>query len=473
MKDHREDDVTTPFPVAPVSNGEWLPAASISAKARLTERLIAEEAGKIAKRHGMSRAQFLRTAAGTATALWVLNKINGLPQSGEAAAMPLQRVQCEDLDAGRELLDRDMFVMDVQTHHADTQMFPGTGLCFLRFLDQQGCQQNPQILGQLNFVKETFVDSQTTVGVISGLPNGVPLGPEVMSQTRDLVNQLAQSERCLSQAMIDPKAANGAPTAIDSLEHQVRDLGGVALKCYTYSGNWRLDDEQIAYPMLEEAQRLGLRLINCHKGLPAIFAPGSEESVRTTDLPKAVADWPRLRFCAYHSGYFQAGDHPEGLDGLTEFLQVVNGMPRAHRRRLYAEIGSTFAVTLLEGPDRAAHLIGQLLLALGPRNILWGTDSIWWGSPQWLIDAFKNLQIPPSMQEQFGYPALTDAIKEKILGENAARLYRVRTRRPRCSVPTDALEQLQLDQGGLRAEKSLRVYGARTRREFLSIFGRA
>src|SRR6185369_7283800 len=137
----------------------------------------------------------------------------------------------------------------------------------------------------------------------------------------------------------------------------------------------------------------------------------------------------------------------------------------------YAEIGSTFAVTLLAGPDQAAHLLGQLLQVLGPYNILWGTDSIWWGSPQWLIDAFKMLQIPPSMQEEFGYPALTDVTKERILGRTAARLYRVRRRQPRCSVPADSLEQVQQQQGGFRADRSLRVYGARTRREFLSIFG--
>lgn len=471
MRDDPSAGAKTPFPVRPVSNGEWLPRHDVR-KARVTEQLICEEADRQAKRHGMTRAQFLRTAAGTATAFWILNKVNGLAQTGEAAVLPVSRAQCVDLDAGRELLDRSMFVMDVQTHHADTARFPGTGFCFLRFLDVQGCQQNPEAIGQLNFVKETFVDSETTVGVISGLPNGVPLGPEVMAQTRDLVNQLAGSERCLSQAMIDPKAAAGSPTAIDSMEHQVRDLGGRALKCYTYSGNWRLDDEQIAYPMLAEAERLGLRLINVHKGLPAIFAPGSEQSVRTTDFPKAVADWPRLNFCAYHSGYFQAGDHPEGLDGLTEFLQVVESIPRAQRRRVYAEIGSTFAVTLLQGPEQAAHLVGQLLRALGPRNVLWGTDSIWWGSPQWLIDAFKTLQIPPAMQEEFGYPALTDGIKKRILGFNAARLYRVQRSQRRCEVPSDALEQLQQDQGGFRAERSLRVYGAQTRREFLSIFGR-
>lgn len=465
-----EEHVTTPFPVTPVSNGEWWPRWDV-AKARVTEKLIAEEADANAKRHGMTRAQFLRTAAGTATAFWVLNKVNGLAQTGEAAVLPVSRAQCVDLDAGRELLDRrSTFVMDVQMHHADLERFPGSSFCFLRFLDQQGCQANPDMLGQLNFVKESFVDSETTIGVISGLPNGVPLGPEVMAQTRDLVNQLAGSERCLSQAMIDPKAPPGSPTAIDSMEHQVRDLGGRALKCYTYSGNWFLDDEEIAYPMLAEAQRLGLRLINVHKGLPALFAPGSEQSVRTIDLPKAVRDWPRLSFCAYHSGYFQPGDHPLGLDGLTEFLQVVESIPRADRRRVYAEIGSTFAVTLLQGPDQAAHLIGQLLKALGPRNILWGTDSIWWGSPQWLIDAFKTLQIPPAMQEQFGYPPLTETVKKRILGFNAARLYRVQRSRRRCSVPLDALQQLQVAQGGFRAERSLRVYGARTRREFLRIF---
>ena len=428
--------VTTPFPVTPVSNGEWLPG-EVSAKARLTEKLIAAEADVQAKRHGMTRAQFLRTAAGTATAFWILNEVNGLPQSGEAAVLPVSRASCVDLDAGRELLDRSMFVMDVQTHHADTAMFPGSGFCFLRFLDTQGCEQDPSILGQLNFVKETFVDSETSVGVISGLPNGVPLGPEVMAQTRDLVNQLAGSERCLSQAMIDPKAAPGSPTAIDSMEHQVRDLKGRALKCYTYSGNWFLDDEKVSYPMLAEARRLGLRLINVHKGLPAIFAPGSEQSVRTIDFPKVVADWPGLRFCAYHSGYFQEGDHPLGLDGLTEFLQVVDdaaGAPAPRVRRDRQHLRGRPCCRARAG----GALLGQLLRALGPHNVLWGTDSIWWGSPQWLIDAFKTLEIPPAMQERFGYPALTARQAAHPRPERGAPLPD-QPQPGRCSVPADAL----------------------------------
>jgi hypothetical protein len=54
---------------------------------------------------------------------------------------------------------------------------------------------------------------------------------------------------------------------------------------------------------------------------------------------------------------------------------------------------------------------------------VWGTDSIWYGSPQPLIDAFRAFEIPSRMQEESGYPALTVATKAKILGVNARSVY--------------------------------------------------
>ena len=57
--------------------------------------------------------------------------------------------------------------------------------------------------------------------------------------------------------------------------------------------------------------------------------------------------------------------------------------------------------------------------------MLWGTDSIWYGSPQDQIQAFRAFEITPQYQDQFGYPALTPEVKAKILGGNAARLYGV------------------------------------------------
>lgn len=481
----QDDDATTPFPMSPVSNGEWMPNP-ITEKQHAAERLVAEEAEAIARRHAMSRAQFLRSAAGTALGFWVLNRIHGLDAWGDNAVLPVKRIHCEDLDAASEYLDtKPYFIMDVQTHHVDTTEFPQDVFCFLRFRDLAGnlpCD-DIETIGRDAYIREMFLDSETHVSVISGLPSGVPCGVEAMAETRDRVNALAGSQRCLAQAVIDPSPSPTIPnvnfrTGLDTLDRQVNDLRSAkAIKTYSYNGNWRLDDETVAYPMYEQAVRHGIKLINCHKGLPATFAPGSEESVRTLDIPKAVADWPQLRFCAYHSGYFETGAHPQGKDGIDEFIEQLESMPKKHRKRVYAEIGSTFAITVLSdnanpGPMSAAHLIGRLLKTLGPKNILWGTDSIWWGSPQWLIDAFKTLQIPASLQEQFGYPALTEKTRKRIFGMNAAKLYGIK-KKDFCSIPPDRLNAAQAARGGIRAQKRLGYYGARTRREFLQRFGTA
>ncbi len=50
------------------------------------------------------------------------------------------------------------------------------------------------------------------------------------------------------------------------------------------------------------------------------------------------------------------------------------------------------------------------------------------------IAAFRALTIPDVLQEQYGYPALTDELKAKILGLNAAKLYGVDPQAVRCTV---------------------------------------
>lgn len=56
-----------------------------------------------------------------------------------------------------------------------------------------------------------------------------------------------------------------------------------------------------------------------------------------------------------------AGGHREWIDGITGLVDVVEAMERRDRKRVYAEIGSTFAISLLSGPEQAAHLLGRLL----------------------------------------------------------------------------------------------------------------
>ena len=78
---------------------------------------------------------------------------------------------------------------------------------------------------------------------------------------------------------------------------------------------------------------------------------------------------------------------------------------------------------MLERLLTSAKVLGKLLLAVGPDRIVWGTDSIWYGSPQALIDAFRAFEIPERMQAAFGYPALTVETKARILGTNARSVY--------------------------------------------------
>ncbi len=460
-----------PFPLAPVSNGEWSPLPPTPEQKKVM-RLVQEEADVRAKKLGMSRRDFLRTAAGTATAYMVMNQVHGLAHAGDSSVLPVTMEQTQDPAAAAGLFDAEYFVMDVQLHHVDLETFGNIrALATLRFLEGNlSVEERMQNLGQANMIKEVWVDSETAVGVISGVPDGVPMGPDVMAETRDMVNRLSGSKRALIQAMIDPLDPPDGNLPVESLERQVKELGAVGVKTYTGNGRddrpgWWLDDEDTAYPIYEEAERLGLSVINVHKGFPSISnLDMTGEFVRSRDIPKAARDWPRLNFVAYHSGYFPG----EGNQEFVDVLKQVRG-----RDNVYAEIGSAFAVAFLAGPDQAAHLIGAMAKEIGYDHIIWGTDSIWWGSPQFQINNLKNLQISPQMQEEFGYPPLTDEAKAQILGLNAARLYRVDVNETRNEIQADNIARIREDLGGMENSRTHYVYGPRTRREFLQYLKRA
>ena len=67
--------------------------------------------------------------------------------------------------------------------------------------------------------------------------------------------------------------------------------------------------------------------------------------------------------------------------------------------------------------------MGQLMKFMGEDRIVFGSDSVWYGSPQWQIEAMWRFQIPDEIRERWDYPELTDQAKRKILGLNSARLY--------------------------------------------------
>ena len=141
----------------------------------------------------------------------------------------------------------------------------------------------------------------------------------------------------------------------------------------------------------------------------------------------AAAAFPQLRLLVYHSGYevgVEEGpydpSHPGG--GVDRLLQSLERAGVGRGANVWAELGSTW-FALVRRPREGAHVLGKLLRALGEDRVLWGTDSIWYGSPQPLIDAFRAFRIPDVLRERHGYPQLTPAVRRKVLGENAAAVY--------------------------------------------------
>ena len=192
-----------------------------------------------------------------------------------------------------------------------------------------------------------------------------------------------------------------------------------AWKCYTQWGpegrGFELDSPDVGIPFIERARELGVRNICIHKGL--LFPGFPEEFGRCADVGRAAALYPDMNFIIYHSGY-EAGTTERAYDpatatrGVDTLIKSVEDNGIGRNANVYAELGSTWRFVMRD-PTTAAHLLGKLLKHIGEDNVLWGTDSIWYGSPQDQIQAFRSFQIAPALIEAHGYPELTPVPQAK------------------------------------------------------------
>jgi predicted TIM-barrel fold metal-dependent hydrolase len=440
-----------PLPTQIVSNEEFIPPPQSPQQQEVEARTLTIAAEQAA-RHGLSRRDFLRTGSGMAAALMAMNQVFGPCYDVEAA-------EIEDQAAFQEKWPKDEFIFDVQTHHVDvdTPWYVDTpdGQVVNNFFRglRPGAKDLKAALELLNrdhYVKEVFFDSDTVMAIISGVPTATwehnPLPPDQMVATRKHVNDLAGSRRVLSHGLLRP---NKGKPELEELERQVKTLKIDAWKTYTGAeigkNAWWLDDEKVAYPFWEKTQQLGVRNVCVHKGLPlGIF---NEEHCRPRDLLKAAKDWPQLNFIVYHAGFrgFQPlrpnepkNDDPQEIPWISDIFRMCRENPGL--RNIYFELGSTFGQTSAYAPEVCMHMLGQMLqLPGGEDRILWGTDSIWTGSPQSQIVRLRRLQIKDELVQKYRYPPLTPAIRAKIFGLNAARLFGVDPGAVRKAIQTDKL----------------------------------
>lgn len=474
------DGIRLPIKLDSTSNGEFepIPLEKIHHHAR---RLALEMATRNAKRLGQSRRQFLVSACGAASTLLAFNTAYAAAgRSGGAYALSADSAL--DRDAAEAALGGGEFIFDVQGHFVNptgawTRSLAegarpmrsfGADRCAAAALP--GNLDHLQCLGPDAFLRDVFLDSDTALMVLSFVPSsraGEPLTIEEASATAAIVERMQGSHRLYLHGRVNPNQ-DGDLADMQRLaaEHQIS-----AWKTYTQWGpdgvGYFLDDDT-GLALIEQARALGVPNIAVHKGLP--FGRRSYEHSTCVDVGRAAKAHPDIRLLIYHSGF--VAEQPEGpydpdrKDGIDALITSVLKAGLGHGSNVYAELGSTWRF-LMRDPTQAAHALGKLLKHLGPDNILWGTDSIWYGSPQDQILAFRSFQISPELREQYDYPEITPQIRAKIFGLNALKLY---------PVPEDILQK-HLDADAVaRARANYRnhpdpnflTYGPRTRREFLN-----
>jgi predicted TIM-barrel fold metal-dependent hydrolase len=485
----QEKGIESPMPTQVVSNEEFIPRPQ-NEKQKQVEALIGEMGAEKSKKLGMDRRTYLATSMGLATAFLAQNMVYGNYWDVAEAETLEQAATDERFPPG------EYFIFDVQAHFTNGAALGFRTAEFMRNMGYQ-LRNDAESYAFPNFLKEMFFDSETSMVVISGVPGkevtrdpqgrvlereartpgltGRILPSWVMAERRREINHMAGSQRALSQGNCAPnhywnRQTNSADrTALfEQMEREVREYRIDSWKWYCHtdpgsSGNgFQLDDETLTYPFYERSKQLGLRVFSVHKG----YASQSRtlgHLANPRDVEKAARDHADLTFIIYHSALKHGPGEPQFNErgfydprsGDFAWHDVLMNIKRRNPRmnNVYCEIGSAFGSLAIVHPEMCMHLIGKNIQTYGVDHVLWGTDCLWWGSPQWVINLMKRFQISDELCERFNYRKLTREDKAQIFGLNAARIYGVDVNATRAAGPNDGLNRLRtsyLNQGGMR-----------------------
>ena len=569
-----------PVDVMPASNGEFIPNPP-TAQQRAIMALQNEEAERLRRKLGMSRRDFVRTAAAYAVGFWAIGQVAPgefgrfafAHNTGTTAACDLEW----DDKTGRFVSLQNMpgeFIFDVQSHHVESDgMWRVTNPAFEAFFAAIWSQAGPvtggkpgarsgsptdpgdltpgssnfavrgggageidpiENLSRFHYLKELFLDSATTMTVLSAVPAAPditqPLPIDRAALTVQTVNQLSGSERTVMHAFVMPNrgsagtvaSAAGQEPVYMQREFEIMDERAVQYghiirgwKTYPawgdvpYSTGWFFDDPLVGGKFIDKVWDVTQKHPNIppniatHKGFAL---PGFDQRAASPrDIgPAARKAWlsgQKVNFIVYHSGYDgdvqkpYAGDaavnsadrtvdslvkslRENGWDATSFGADPANGK-FANVPNVYAEIGSTWRSVMggnggvmgstwddshsayTAGSDQAAHLLGKLITYVGPKRICWGTDSLWFGSPQSEIIGLRSFEFTQKGKDFYHLPYGLDgdaddptkncmdwtsytgpnandpnwptdskphperSIRNAIFGRNAARVYRV------------------------------------------------
>ena len=379
-----------PVDVLPCSNGEFIPPPP-SLRQRQIMWLADQETERLRRRFGMSRRQFVRTAAAMAVGFWAIDTVTGGRFGNYGWAHNTETTDACDLEndgkTGVETLSNlpGEFILDVQSHHVDPDGLwrvnnPAIHAFFAAVWpqssalvgDQPRVREDGSIRGggageldpienlsRFHYLKELYLDSATTATVLSAVPSAPdtnqPLPMAEAAETVRTVNELAGAHRCSMHAFVMPNRGSGGqstPGMTPLYLQEELDLMMERAELYrsflrgwkTYcawgdvpnASGWFLDDPTgdafLAQVLaVHEAVPEVPALVATHKGFAL---PGFDQrSATPRDIGPAASKFPGVQFLVYHSGY-DTGDEQapyRGDDAADANTNTVDGLIKSLR----------------------------------------------------------------------------------------------------------------------------------------------
>ena len=196
---------------------------------------------------------------------------------------------------------------------------------------------------------------------------------------------------------------------LDEVDRLIDEEGCIGLKFYPYDiydgvgQATQMDDREGVYPILEHAQKRGLRSVAVHKAIAMAGCPVAPFGI--ADLDDALTAFPDLHFQIVHGGF--------------AFLEETALQLTYHPNASVVLEGAS--ALLVNSPLRFAEILARFLMTGAADRIVWGTGCTAL-HPRPMIEAFWEFQLPENLIAGYGLSPLSRPQKAAILGGNIARI---------------------------------------------------
>ena len=399
------------FDLGPRSNGEYLPVRAVTGRAR---------GGPAAARpRGRDRAAPRpQPAAIPPDAVWRGDdarragrmRQRGVRQSRarNRAGRSTSRPPRPPIPTPRPRSSRgDEFVFDVQTHLLDFDLSRrsrartfGSGFPYA----ECGEDDWRDCFGVDHWLEELFVRSDTTMAVVSAVP--ILAARESALDRGDGSGAAKRPQRVCGgdgrvflHGQVNPNVgdARGRVRRHAPARGRASDRGrGRCTRTCRDDRGWFLDDHdpdgvQCGQAFLDVVREVGPKIVCVHKGLGDNSPWSSPVDIGAGGRGEPRHPVRRVPLRLRRRAKVRTPRRPPdtGINRLLASLETAGIGPDAN---VYAELGTTWW-NAMRDPTQAAHVARQAAARFGASACCWGTDSIWYGTPQDQIQAFRTFQI--------------------------------------------------------------------------------